>query len=50
MGFKVNRKKKLKRIRQFEDSDNEEEVTDERTAIANELFDGRHFDSSCLDV
>jgi len=40
LGFKVNRKKKLKRVKQFEDSDNEEEVTDERQAIANQLFDG----------
>ena len=40
LGYKVDRKKKLKRVKRFEDSDNEDEVTDERQAIANELFDG----------
>lgn len=40
LGYRVDRKKKLRRVKRFEDSDNEDEVQDERQAIANELFDG----------
>jgi transcription elongation factor SPT6 len=48
LGVRVERKKKFKRVKRFEDdSDNEQEhgPEDEREAIANELFDGKssHF-------
>lgn len=44
LGVRVERKKKFKRVKRFDDdSDNEKEQgpEDEREAIANELFDGK---------